>query len=310
MENAGTAIKVTLLALFISFGVITFLAIKQPAGVRTSTESAAAPMHTPAPATASDDVVVATVNGENVYRNELLDSFGQLPPQAQQMGMEVIYPMLLERVIDEKLLAIAASKAIAPSDPEVASQISQLRSRVTMQVYFSRKLEEKLTDDRLQESYQQHLAANPSEEEVRARHILVESQEKAVAILAEISGGKDFADAAKEHSTGPSGPQGGDLGYFTAGAMVKPFSDAAFAMEAGAVSPEPVQTDFGWHVIKVEDRRQQPQPSFDEMREELAQQMSQAIASEILGGLRDGAMIEKFDIDGNAMPEGEQPAQQ
>lgn len=307
MENARIAFTVVKLSFFLALGVITFLAVKQPAGVQQdAAESSAEAMHSGAAAeAASDDVVVAIVNGQMVYRSQLMNSYDQLPVQAQQMGMEVVYPMLLERVIDEKLLAVAANKEVSASDPEVVKQVAELRSRVMMQVYFTRILEKKLTDERLQESYRQYLAANPSQEEVRARHILVESQEEAIEILAEIQSGKDFAEAAKEHSTGPSGPNGGDLGYFTAGAMVQPFSEAAFAMESGAVSPQPVQTDFGWHLIKVEDRRNQPQPAFEEMREQLAQEMSQAAASEILGELRIDAVIEKFDFEGQAMPSSE-----
>ena len=128
-------------------------------------------------------------------------------------------------------------------------------------------------------------------------------------MLTEVQGGKDFAEAAKEHSTGPSGPNGGDLGYFTHDQMVKPFADAAFAMDAGAVSEAPVKTDFGWHIIKVEDRRQQPQPGFDEMRDQLAEEATQEIATTMLSELREGATIETFDIDGNPMPEKmEEPA--
>ena len=264
---------------------------------------------------ASDDVVIAKVNGQNVYRSDFMAAYSQLPPQAQQMGMETVYPLLLERVIDEKLLGIAAAQAMAPDDPEVEKQLARLRERVVTQIYFSRQLEEKVTEDRIKEGYEQFLAANPSEEEVHARHILLGTEEKATAVLAEIQGGKAFAEAAKEHSTGPSGPNGGDLGYFTAGAMVKPFSDSAFAMQAGDVSAAPVQTEFGWHLIKVEDRRTQPQPTLDEMREQISQDLTQTVATEILDGLRGTAEVEKFDIEGNPLPEepaapaeGEQPA--
>lgn len=251
----------------------------------------------------TDDVLVAKVDGEAVYLSELMVAYSQLPAQAQQMGMETIYPFLLDRVIDEKLLGTAAGKAIAPDDPEVQEQIDQLRERVTMQVYFSRQLEEKVTDERIREGYDQYLKDNPPAEEVHARHILLETEEKAKEILSEIQGGKDFAEAAKEHSTGPSGPNGGDLGYFTADAMVQPFSEAAFAMQAGKVSSAPVQTEFGWHLIKVEDRRETPQPAFEEMRDQISQELTQTVATEILDDLRNAAAIEKFDIAGNPVPE-------
>jgi len=257
----------------------------------------------------SGDTVIAKVDGKEIHLSDLMAAYSQLPPQAQQMGMEAVYPFLLDRVIDERLIAAAANKAVAPDDPDVQKQMDQLRERVTMQVYFNRTLKDRLTEERIREGYDQYIKDNPPTEELHARHILLETEEKAREVLSEIQGGKDFAEAAKEHSTGPSGPNGGDLGYFSADAMVKPFSDAAFAMQVGEVSSEPVQTEFGWHLIKVEDRRQTPQPGFEEMRDQISQQLTQTVASEILDGLRKDAKIEKFDMAGNPVPEAP-PAQQ
>lgn len=278
----------------------------QPAAV-AQTETAVQP---------EGEVVIATVNGEKIYRGEFETAFSQLPAQAQQMGMETIFPLLLDRMVDEKLISIAAAKAIPADDPEVAKQMAALRERIVMQVYFEREINAKLTDEVLRQRYDQWKEANPGASEVHARHILLETEEKAKEVLAELQGGKDFAEAAKEHSTGPSGPSGGDLGFFTQDQMVKPFADAAFAMEPGAVSAEPVKTDFGWHIIKVEERRQQPQPGFDEMKDQLAQEGTQEIAAEMMSGLREGAEIVTFDIEGNPLPaeeapaaEGEQPAE-
>jgi len=279
----------------------------QPAAV-AQTETAVQP---------EGEVVIATVNGEKIYRGEFEAAFSQLPAQAQQMGMETIFPLLLDRMVDEKLISIAAAKAIPADDPEVAKQMAALRERIVMQVYFEREINAKLTDEVLRQRYDQWKEANPGASEVHARHILLETEEKAKEVLAELQGGKDFAEAAKEHSTGPSGPSGGDLGFFTQDQMVKPFADAAFAMEPGAVSAEPVKTDFGWHIIKVEEHRQQPQPGFDEMKDQLAQEGTQEIAAEMMSGLREGAEIVTFDIEGNPLPaeeeapaaEGEQPAE-
>jgi peptidyl-prolyl cis-trans isomerase C len=247
-------------------------------------------------------VVIATVNGENVYRHEFETAYAQLPPQAQQMGMETIFPLLLERMVDEKLIGIAAAKAVPADDPEVEKQIAELRERIVMQVYFEREINAKLTDEVLQERYEQWKEANPSPSEAHARHILLETEERAKEVLAEVQGGKEFAEAAQEYSTGPSGPNGGDLGYFTPDQMVKPFADAAFAMEPGQVSAEPVKTDFGWHIIKVEDRREQAQPGLEEMKEQLTQEATQEIAAEMMAGFREVAEIVTFDIDGNPVP--------
>lgn len=286
----------------------------QPAAVAQT--EATAPQ-TEAAVQPEGEVVIATVNGEKIYRGEFEAAFSQLPAQAQQMGMETIFPLLLDRMVDEKLIGIAAAKAIPADDPEVEKQMAALRERIVMQVYFEREVNAKLTDEVLRQRYDQWKEANPGASEVHARHILLETEEKAKEVLAELQGGKDFAEAAKEHSTGPSGPSGGDLGFFTQDQMVKPFADAAFAMEPGAVSAEPVKTDFGWHIIKVEERRQQPQPGFDEMKDQLSQEATQEIAAEMMSGLRVGAEIVTFDIEGNPVPaeeeapaaEGEQPAE-
>ncbi len=294
----------TVAAVLAAAGLIAVVGVLAPISEPTAAraQSAAEP--------APDTVVVARVDGEAIHLSDLFEAYEQLPPQAQQMGLETVYPFLLDRVIDEKLLSIAAEKAIAPDDPEVQEQMNRLRERVTMQVYFTRELDEKVTEERIREGYDQYLKDNPPTEELHARHILLETEEKANEVLGEIQGGKDFAEAAKEHSTGPSGPNGGDLGYFGADAMVKPFADAAFAMQAGEVSAAPVQTEFGWHLIKVEDRREVPQPGYEEMRDQISQQLMQTVASEILEGLRSGAKIEKFDMEGNPTPEAAEPAPQ
>ncbi len=283
----------------------------QPAAVaQTESEAAVAPAEEElAVAPVAGEVVIAKVNGENIYRGEFDDAYAQLPPQAQQLGMEMIYSLLLERMVDEKLIGIAAGKAIPADDPEVEKQMATLRERIVMQVYFEREVDAKLTDEMLQQRYDLWKEANPAASEVHARHILLETEEKAREVLAELQGGKDFAAAAQEHSTGPSGPNGGDLGYFTAEQMVKPFADAAFAMESGQVSADPVKSDFGWHIIKVEDRREQAQPSLDEMRDQLTQEATQEIAADMMAALREGAEIETFDIDGNPMPAEEEAAE-
>ena len=138
----------------------------------------------------------------------------------------------------------------------------------------------------------------PAEEEVRARHILLETSEDAVAVIGELDAGGDFVALAKERSTGPSAPQGGDLGYFSAEQMVGPFAEAAFALEPGSHSAEPVETRFGFHVIMVEDRRTKPVPSFEEMEPQIREELSGQAVQDVLLGLREGAEIETEDLDG------------
>ena len=141
-------------------------------------------------------------------------------------------------------------------------------------------------------AYDETVASQPPVEEVHARHILVATEDEAKAVAEEIAAGADFAETAKARSTGPSGPRGGDLGWFAKGAMVPEFADAAFALKPGEVSA-PVQTQFGWHVIKLEDRRVKPAPTFEEMREELTQQLQTKAAEAAVLAARESAEVER-----------------
>lgn len=316
-KNNGLIAVAAVIGLVVGGGG-TYLAMSGVLGGMTpASQTPAASGEATKDAPAADDVVVARVNGTPIYRSELMAAFGQLPPQAQQMGMETLYPMLLDRVVSTQLLKEEAAAKIEPDNAEVAKQLAEARAQVQVQVYFQGQIDERLTEEKMQAHYQEFLAANPPQEEVRARHILVETEDKAKEILAKIQGGADFAETAKEASTGPSGPGGGDLGYFTKEQMVEPFSNAAFALQPGEVSQEPVQTQFGWHLIKVEDRRSQEPPSLDQMRDQFSEELTREIVSELIAGLQEKAEIEKFDIEGNPLPaEGtateqtEQPQQQ
>jgi peptidyl-prolyl cis-trans isomerase C len=309
MENVNTALTVAKISFFVALGVVFFLVVKPSSdfhgAVATGSESVA-PAEPAAPAAPAGGVVIARVNGQAVYREDMMAAYQALPPQAQQLGMDVIYPMLIERLVDEKLLAVAAGEAIQDTDREFQDKLRGLRERVKTEVYLTRALDAAVTEEKLRERYEEAVAAIPPQEEVRARHILLDSEERANEVLLIVQGGADFAKTAKEHSTGPSGPNGGDLGYFAKDQMVAPFAEAAFAMPVGEFSPAPVQTEFGWHLIKVEDRRQSPPPAFEEMREQISEEIRRTVLTAMLADARSGAEIEIFDIDGN--PPAEAPA--
>lgn len=248
-----------------------------------------------APAGAQDDPVLAVVNGEEIRKSELVEAKEQLGrqiPQVQQMPLEAILPGLLDRAINQRLILAEAKKADLGDDPEVRAQLEQIKQELMQRVYLERQVEERLTDDRLKQAYEDFKTANPPEDQVRARHILVEDEATAKEIIKKLDGGAAFEELAKEESIGPSGPRGGDLGYFAKGAMVPEFAEAAFALKAGEVSKAPVKTQFGWHVIKVEDRRKSEPPSFEEMEEQLRGQLADEVAQKVVSDLRDGAKVE------------------
>ena len=242
----------------------------------------------------ADDPLVATVNGEQVFRSEVLENAKTLPAQYQAQ-LEQIFPALVDRMIDFRLLAAAAEAAKLTEDEEVVSRMEELRKNVVREVYMERAVESRITDEALKGEYETYLAANPPQPEVNARHILLEEEAAAKEVIAELDGGADFAELATARSTGPSAPNGGDLGFFTREQMVPEFAEAAFAMEPGSYNREPVQTQFGWHVIKVEERRDSQPPSFEEMEEQLREQASRAAVTEVLGSLRQAAEIEIVD---------------
>ena len=241
-----------------------------------------------------DDPLVATVNGEQIFRSEVLETAKTLPPQYQAQ-LDQIFPVLVERVVDSRLLAAAAEAANLAEDAEVVSRMEALRRNVVREVYLERAVAVRVTDEALKDQYEAFLEANPPQPEVSARHILLKEEAEAKEAIVALDGGADFAELARERSTGPSGPNGGDLGFFTKEQMVPEFAEVAFAMEPGSHSEEPVQTQFGWHVIKVEARRDSQPPAFEEMADQLRDEASRTAVTEILSGLREGAAVEVVD---------------
>lgn len=247
----------------------------------------------------ADDTVVATINGTEIFRTDVEFAAQALPEQMRQVPMEQIYPMLLDRVIDFKLLEVAAEDQKLGDDPEIQPALAQARANVLRDAMLRKTIDARTTDEALQTQYEELKAGEGfSYEEVHARHILLASEEDAKAVITDLEGGADFAELAKEKSTGPSGPQGGDLGYFKQGQMVPEFGDAAFTMEIGSTSAEPVKTQFGFHVIKVEDKRK-VEPTFEETEPQIRQEVARTVVTELVAELREGAEIERFNLDGS-----------
>jgi len=260
-------------------------------------------------AAAEDDPVVAKVDGAEIRRSRALEEKGRMPAQMQQAPDDLILPMLTSLVIDTKLLAAEANRQNLQDDPEIRAQIARLEEILLAQVMLSRAVEGQITDEALQKRYQALVKETADKEEIHARHILVKEEDEAKAVIAELKNGADFAELAKEESTGPSAPNGGDLGYFGPGAMVPAFDEAAAALKTGAYTEEPVQTQFGWHVIKVEDRRKAEPPSFDQVSEQLRADLVREARSTYIEDLRGKADIETF-IEMEPSPAGTgQPAQ-
>lgn len=251
------------------------------------------------------DPVVARVNGREVKQSEVINAIRQLGPQAQQVPPQQLFPAMQEQVVNGKLVADAAYKQKLQDSPEAKEMLKRAEEEIVEQVYLQKQIETKFTPDNLKRAYAEFVKNNPAQEEVRARHILVKTKPEAEALIKQIKGGGDFVKLATEQKidTAAAG-QGGDLGYFVASEMVEPFSKAAFAMKAGDVSSTPVETSFGWHVIKVEDKRQRPVPTQEQAEPQLRSEIAQQAVKDIVADLRRTAKIELYQPDGSPIPAG------
>lgn len=247
------------------------------------------------------DTVVATVNGNEIYFSEVVMLLNSLPERFRQIPLPAIYPQLVRQLVNQRLIADAARAENYGAQEDVKSRMAFLEQRVLQEFYLTERIDAGLTEERLRQRYDERNAARTPAVEVRARHILLKTEDEAIAVIEELDGGAEFEQLAKDKSTGPSAAQGGDLGYFTEDQMVKEFSEAAFAMEPGETSSAPVQTSFGWHVIKIEDRRETAPPSFEDSVEEMRNEVAQQIVSDIVEELREGADIQGFNLDGTPL---------
>ena len=245
-----------------------------------------------APAFGQDRIPVATLNGETIWLDEILAIAETLPPEYQQAGLPGLYPQLIDEVANARLSAAAGRAAGLADDDRVAEAMQAAANRVLGDTYISRAVEADITDGAIANAYEIFAADTASREQVTASHILLETEEEARTVIAALNDGADFATLAKEKSTGPSGPNGGALGAFGRGQMVPAFESAAFEMTEGSYSADPVQTQFGWHVIKVDSKSITPAPSIEQMRPQLVQNLQRQSFARIVETLRSDASIE------------------
>nr|WP_169560133.1 peptidylprolyl isomerase [Sneathiella chinensis] len=196
-----------------------------------------------------------------------------------------------------RLVQEAAQTEKYDSQAEFTDRANDVRLQLLQEYYLQKKIDEALTDEALNAEYEKLKAAFEPVEQVHARHILVEKEEDAKKLIEELKAGGDFVELAKEHSTGPSGKDGGDLGFFIKEAMVPEFADAAFAMEVGTYSEEPVKTQFGWHVIKVEGRKPTEISPFEELKDEISDTLTNETVTNLLESLKAAATIEVVEAE-------------
>ena len=242
----------------------------------------------------SVDTVVATVNDTEITLGHMLVARASLPQQYQQLPDDVLFQGILDQLVQQTALADSFTGELPP---RVTLSIENETRSLTAGEAIEGVMAEDVSDEELQAAYDAQYKDAEPEQEFNASHILVETKEEADAIKAELDGGADFAELAKEKSTGPSGPGGGSLGWFGPGMMVPEFEEAVAGMEAGGVS-EPVETQFGWHVIKLNETRTGEAPVLEDVREELETQVRQTKVQEAIESLTEAAEVDRSAAEG------------
>jgi peptidyl-prolyl cis-trans isomerase C len=249
----------------------------------------------PAVAKAQDsDPLIARVNGVEIHQSDLALAEDEVGASIPQMAPDQKREYLITYLTDVVILAQAADKQKIGDRDDVKRHLAFERNKVLMETLLQDTGKAALTDDAMHKVYDEAVKQMPPEEEVHARHILVPTEAEAKDIEDQLKKGADFATLAKEKSKDPGAADGGDLGYFTKDQMVPEFSDVAFKLDKGQIS-DPVHTQFGWHIIQVEDKRTKPTPTFDQVRSQLENFVAHKAQAEMVENLRKSATIERLD---------------
>ena len=242
-------------------------------------------------------LTVLTIDGKDFSLNLVGSIINQLPEDVRNQPLGSYYNNVIDDMIDTKLSADAARRSGLSENPLLKEIAERAMDRVLAEAWLNDELNRRINEEMIVKSYNDLVADTESRTEVRARHILLNTKEDAMAAITRLEAGGDFAELAKELSTGPSGPNGGELGYFRRGAMVPSFEVASFNLAAGDITKEPVQTQFGWHIIKVEDRRIADAPELEAVRDQLRSTISVKLAGNIISELRGNALISSLSFE-------------
>ena len=245
-------------------------------------------------AAGAQETVVAKVNGKNITEGDMQLAEAEIGSELGSLPDVTKRRVLVEFLIENQLFADAAEGQKLAAGADYNDRMQYWRRRSLRDLYFDKTVKDSVSDAEAKKFYDTQVGAKP-EEEVRARHILVDSKEQARELFEKVAYGTDFAELAKQHSKDPgSKDQGGDLGYFSKGQMVPQFEEAAFKLKKGEVG-EPFQSQFGWHIVRVDDRRQRSTPPFEAVKDRVVADMIHKKAQQIAGDLRGKARIEYID---------------
>jgi peptidyl-prolyl cis-trans isomerase C len=248
-----------------------------------------------APAVAQDKVI-AKVDGQPLTEGELGAVMQSMTQQTGQLPEAAKRKLAFDRLVDMKVLASQAAKDGLDKSDDFKRRMDQIRQQLLINEYVKVKVDATVTDAMVKARYEKEIAGFTPPEELRARHILVKTKDEADAVIKELDAGGDFAKLAADKSQDPgSAKEGGDLGYFAAGDMVAPFEEAAGKLEIGAYTKAPVETQFGFHVIKLEDKRKQKAPAFDDVKDQIRQSVVGEMFTAQLAAIKKDVKIDVED---------------
>jgi peptidyl-prolyl cis-trans isomerase C len=239
--------------------------------------------------------VAAKVDGYVIHLSDVQGARGLLPSQLQNQPMSVVYPVLLDSLINSHLTAQKARELGMDKTDEYKMRMARIGDQILERMLLSQVIEKQITNEQVKKRYDVLSANAKNAVEIHARHILLETEDAALLMVKRLKAGEDFATLAKQNSTGPSSSKGGDLGWFGPGDVLPEFEQAAMALEPGTFTEKPVKTKYGWHVIKVEERRPIVVPSFDEAREAIANELSARAGQDLMKKLRSKADVTQVD---------------
>src|SRR6516225_3124687 len=255
----------------------------------------------------AEDKVLAKVNGAEIRQSDVALAEEELGPSLAQMDPATKDENVLAFLIDMKIVSKAAEDKKVQDSDDFKKRLAFTRNRLLMDSLLASEGKAATSDEAMRKVYQDASKEIAGEQEVHARHILVETEDEAKAIKAELDKGADFTELAKKKSKDPGASDGGDLGFFTKEQMVPEFSEVAFKLDPGKIS-DPVKSQFGWHIIKVEEKRNRKPPEFDQVKAQIETYVTRKAQADYVAKLRDGAKIERFDQAAAADPKAAAPA--
>ena len=257
------------------------------------------------------NAIVATVNGDPIRMSDVAQAAQSLPPNvAQQVPPQILFGKLIDRLVSQKALLVQAKKQGVDKDPAVQKQMQAAADQVLQSVALQRMVLPKVNEEAIKAAYDKQYAGKPGEEEVHARHILVDSEAKAKDVIAQLDKGAKFEDLAKKYGDPKDAAtqQGGDLGFFKKADMLPEFSDVAFKLKPNDYTHTPVHTRYGWHVIQVLETRTSQPPTYDQVHDEIKQKLLQDDVQAAVAQAKTGVKIALFNPStGQPLPAGAQP---